>query len=482
MATNPQNSPYKTQRFSFIGSPQQRDGTFLKDQRFLNMYPELIKSPISDGKKYYLKKRPGTQIFQPLGAGEGRAIFNWNVTGAHYTCLGNIVYKDLVPIIALTTSTGVVGIIEYRVGGNDELFICDGTKGYTISTADVVTIISDPNFPSPHLPYPIYLDGYVFLAPAGGQTIRNSNLGDPLTWPTDGFIDAEMYPDNITQLSKQQNYLVAIGESSIEFFYDNANATGSPLQRNAPAVAQFGCVAPKTVSQTEKELILVGTTDNGGRTVWVIDGFQPTEIANEPVREALDLEGESIPSATGFNIQCAGHKWYVLNLALNQRTFVYDFEEQMWHEWSSGLTQAKFQYDFAANSALGIPALLSIAGGPSVLMSSGVYTDSGSTIAATVVTSKIDFDTIDRKRIYRLSLITDSPNGTTPVPMRVTWSDDDYNTWVPTAGAGLFLNATYPTITQLGYTRRRAFKFEFQQNLPLRMEAFEVDIIQESRR
>ena len=59
MSTNPYFTQYHTQRFSFIGSPQQRDGTATKDQRFLNMYPELIKSPISDGKKYYLKKRPG---------------------------------------------------------------------------------------------------------------------------------------------------------------------------------------------------------------------------------------------------------------------------------------------------------------------------------------------------------------------------------------------------------------------------------------
>jgi hypothetical protein len=447
------------------------------------MYPELIKSPISDGKKYYLKKRPGTAVFETYSnTGQGRGIFYWQVTGNYLTVLGNTVYLGATAIITLTTSTGPIGCIEYRVSGTDELFVCDGAMGYIVNTGGGVTIITDPNFPTPHLPYPVYIDGYVFLAPVGGQTIRNSNLNDPTTWPVDGSIDAEMYPDNIVGLFKQQNYLVAVGEESIEFFYDNANATGSPMQRNAPAVAQFGCGAPQTINQTETQLILCGQTANGGRTVWVIQGFQPTEIGNEPVREALDLEGPAMASATAFTIQCAGHKWYVLNLKNNQRTFVYDFEEQMWHEWSGGLSQACFGYDYAADSGSGSPVLLAIAGGPSVAMSPTTYQDSGVTINCTVITSKIDFDTIMRKRIYRLSVITDAPNGDNNVPMAVYWSDDDYNTWVPTAGAGLNLNASYPTITQLGYTRRRAFKFVFQQNLPLRMEAFELDIIQEVRR
>ena len=71
MATNPYFTQLHTQRFSFIGSPQQRDGTYQKDQRFLNMYPELIKSPISDGKKYYLKKRPGVSRQVQVGSGAG---------------------------------------------------------------------------------------------------------------------------------------------------------------------------------------------------------------------------------------------------------------------------------------------------------------------------------------------------------------------------------------------------------------------------
>lgn len=480
MATNPYFTQLHTQRFSFIGSPQQRDGTDAKDQRFVNFYPELIKSPISDGKKYYLKKRPGVAPFLNLGAGQGRGTFFWQSNGNYLSVVGNILYSNSTPIQTLNTSSGPVGFAEFKTDTEDVVVLCDGFNGWTIGNGNAVNLITDPNFPTPHIPNPIYLDGYLFLAKATTQTIYNSNLNDQTTWPVDGFIDAEMFPDNLVGLAKVQNYLACVGAYSIEWMYDNANATGSPLQRNAPAVSQFGCPAPSTISQTELELILVGTTANGGRTVWTINGFQPTEIGNAPVREALDLEGPSITLATAFTIQCAGHKWYVLNLYSSSRTFVYDFEEQMWHEWSD-VNGNKFPFDYAADAGDGQPLLLGQSNATaSYVLSPTNYTDNNVLINCEATTVKIDFDTIMRKRIFRLSIIGDSPNGDVNTPMTVYWSDDDYNTW--SSGETLLLNGTYPTITQLGITRRRAFKFIYKQPYPLRMESFELDYTQEVRR
>lgn len=442
------------------------------------MYPELIKSPISDGKKYYLKKRPGLANFHTLPGGLAQGMFYWN--GNYYYAIAGELYVNGTPIFTLATSTGEVGFCEYRDDSTDELFMCDGIKGYLVHSDNTVFTITDPNFPSGHIAKPVFFDGYIFLAGTNTQTIHNSKLQDPTTWPSDGFIDAEMFPDQLVGLAKVQNYIAAVGTTSIEWFYDNANATGSPLQRNAPAVTQFGCPAPDTINQTEKELILVGSTANGGRTIWVIDGFQPTEIANIPVREAIDLEGASLSQASANTIQVGGHKFYVLNLLASQRTFVYDFEEQMWHEWTSGSGQNNFGWRYAADSGNGSPVWLAFSGGPSVQMNPSYYLDTNVPITCTVITTKIDFDTIKRKRLYRLSLIGDGPNGDNNVPIIVSWSDDDYNTF--TSGTTLNMNSSYSTITQLGYTRRRAFKFVYQQSYPLRLEAFEVDIIQEVRR
>lgn len=447
------------------------------------MYPELIKSPISDGKKYYLKKRPGLNSFNTgLPTGNAQGIYYWAANNSYYYVINGILYVNNGTVVGNFTSSNVqVGFCEFRSDSTDQLFMCDGTNAWVMGPTNSRVLITDPNFPTPHLPYPIFLDGYIFLAKAGTQTIYNSQLEDPTTWPSDGFIDAEMFPDNIQCLSKVQNYIAVVGTQSIEWMYDNANSTGSPLQRNAPAVSQLGTPAAATVNQTEKELILVGQTGNGGRTVWVIDGFQPKEIANEPVREALDLEGTMIGNASAFTCQVSGHKFYVLNLVGARRTFVYDFEEQMWHEWQTGSTNNLFNYKYCADSGNGTPVLLNYSvTGYSVQLNPTVYTDNDIFIYCTVITTKLDMDTIMRKRIFRLSLNTDAPQSGAGTPFSVSWSDDDYNTF--TTPVTMTLNGTYPTITQLGYTRRRAFRFDYSWSSDLRMESFELDYIQEVRR
>jgi hypothetical protein len=181
-----------------------------------------------------------------------------------------------------------------------------------------------------------------------------------------------------------------------------------------------------------------------------------------------------------MTVQCAGHKWYILNLVVNGRTFVYDFDEQMWHEWTSGVGQQCFDFAYAADSVAGTPAFLSFNTGFLGYMSELSYQDlNGTPIRCMVQTVKIDFDTIMRKRFFRLSMIGDAP-ATGDTPMTINWSDDDYNTWV--GNRTLQLNGSYPTITQMGSARRRAFQFIYQQNLPLRLEAFELDVTQEVRR
>lgn len=486
MATNPYFTQLHTQRFSLVGNPQQRDGLTandVRDQRFLNCYPELIKSPMTEGKKYYLKKRPGTGglVAQTGASGGGRGCHYFAASGTYISVVGTGVYSNSTLLGTLSTSLGAVGFAEYEYNnGTVDLMFTDGTHLYLMTAALAITLVTAVTFP--HIPQPIYLDGYLFLAQTGSGLIWNSALNDPTTWPADGFIDAEMYPDNIVMLTKAQNYLVAVGQQSIEFFYDNANSTGSPLQRNAPAVAQMGTPSPFSVVQTEQEFIFVGATGNGGRTVWVIKGFQPTEIGIEPIREALDDEGSSGGSIYAFCVQCSGHKFYVMNLPLSGRTYVYDFDEQMWHEWSTGTSQAMFFCNFSCDGPNGSPVVQSTSNGVLYTLAPDIYTDiSGtSTIKVQITTIKLDFDTIKRKRMYRLSLICDGPNGTNNVPITVEFSDDDYNTWG--VARTLNINGSYPTITQCGLFRRRACRFTYQQPYPLRIESFEVDITQEVRR
>lgn len=479
-ATNLQETSYKTERVALIGSPQQRDGTtFGKDQRFVNFFPEMIKTKtkvplFGEPRGYYLRSRPGTL---KVGGGvnaPGRGVIYFS--GHIYWAAGNILYRDNTAVQTLDTSSGTVGFSPYQ-GIYSALIVLDGTSGWVVKTDLSITKIVDANFPTPHVPHPVSLDGYVFAAKAGTADIYNCNVNDPFTWSASQFITAEMYPETIVNLTKNQNYLYAIGTSAIEYFSDAGIATGSPLARNAAAVQQYGCPAPESVAQTDIEVILVGENNNGGRTVYKVSGFKSEDIGIPALSQWLNSLSNTInTTAFGYVIRSLGHKWYILNGPT--RTWVYDFEESMWHEWCYRADGTTFMSNYGADYIDSRVLLIHNVDGSLLLLDETVHTDyyngGAVPIACSATTVRIDGGTNKRKSCNRLTLIGDSPLGVANTQYEVSWSDDDYNTW--TTPIILQMNPYMSAISQLGSFRRRAFKITYSQPYPSRLEGMELNI------
>lgn len=468
------------------------------------------------------------------GEGRGMYYWVISGVGHIMTVIGNKVYNNGVEVLTLTTSTGECGFTEFVSStGTVSLILLDGTNGYVFSSPSASTQISsaattvwaagtayllndvrrptinngfvyvvttagtsgvtEPTwpttagstvtdgtvvwqcqeyaFPSPHIPMPIFLDAYLFVAKADSEDVYNSNLDDPLAWTPGDYFSAEMYPDKIVALSKNNNYIYAIGSSSVEYLYDAAQPTGSPLGRHDSAVQQFGAAAPGTVVQTEKEVIMVGETNNGGHTVWTIDGFKEKEIGIPMVKSALLAEGVDISKATAHCLRVSSQKLYIL--CLTKRTLVYSFDTNMWHEWQTG--SDVFVGGHGTDGPPGQAYVLGRLDGKTYLMSEDYFTDAGTPITCSIVTPKLDFDNINRKFMHRLSVVGDVPDDTlVDSNISVQWSDDDYKTW--STARTLKFNADLPAIFQMGQFRRRAFKFIYTLPHLLRIEGMEVDI------
>lgn len=476
---NPVSSTYDTKRYDFAISPHQRSGSLPnKDARLLNMMVEPLTAPTEENKRITIKSRPGLTTAYTVGTGVGRGCYYWVVSGVGYviSVCGSAVYTNGTSLSTITTTTGKVGFTEFVSStGAVTLVMVDGTKGYVFTSPTVApTLITSMDFPSPHIPMPIFLDGYLFLAKTGTQDVYNSNLDDPALWTAGDFISAEMYPDKIVALSKNNNYLYAVGRTSIEYLYDAANATGSPLGRHESAVQQFGTVAYASVVQTDNEVILLGGTDNGGHTVWTISGFKEKEISTAAIKGILLAEGSALENATAFCIRVSSQKLYVVTLT--SRTLVYSFTTELWSEWASGTAgTSAFLGNCAADGPNGTAHILDASGGKVYTISEGVYTDDGVAFLCQIVTNKYDFDTFNRKTMSRLSLIGDVPDSTgVDNTVLVSWTDDDYQTW--SAARSLSFNYDYPSIAQLGNFRRRAFKFSYSLPHLIRLDGFEVDI------
>lgn len=458
----------------------QRNGVDeLKDQRFLNCFTEQIKAQITDAKKYYTKKRNGL-AHRVTQAGTTRGMIYEDTTMKMFFVVGTTIYQyDGTTVSTVQTgiaSGGNVGMTVHLTT-SVSVVVLTGTQGWVINpVAGTATQITDADFPNPHLPYPVSMDGYLFVAKANSADIYNSDLDDAFAWDPSQFITAEMYPDNIVALTKNNNYVIAVGSGSMEYFYDIGNATGSPLQRNDSAVQQIGTACPDSVVQTEKEVALVGSTGNGGRTVWVVEGFKADEIGTEAVRNSLNSLGTNITTMNAYCIRVNGHKFYVLRMPTINQTWAYDFDTKLWNEWSStnsgGTDQEVFMGKFASDSNLGYPYMMGSAG-EIYLMSETAYQDHGRAIKTQITTLKLDFDNMNRKDIYRMAVFGDWPlSGDSTIT--VEWSDDDYRTW--SNPRTIQLSSNHPWTRRLGKFVRRAFRITHTDNTPLRLEGMEVDI------
>jgi len=463
---------YKNIRLPLIGALSNRTASGDKDQRFVNIYPETRKVDQIESIKIFMQKRAGLDLYKNYSTGEGRGIILFKDT--LFFVIGNKVWVDTPTpsaLITLATSTGPVGMVLGNSSlTGDYLFLCDGTNGYVITSTVAYTQVTDLDFPTPHVPSPTFIDGYVLLAK--GSDVYNCDLDDPLSWNTTNFLSAEIFPDPVVALARQNNQVVVFGSSSVEFFYDAANASGSPLSNNDGTVIRVGCAAPYCIYQSEMYTAYIGQTASGGRAVWFIEGFKPYKVSDEYIERILEQEVD-MTDCYGFGIRVLGHMFFVINLITTNRTLVFDVDEKLWHEWSSnnGGSHSRFKSNFAVDGTDGITYVQGDTDGSVYTMNPSHYTDDDSgNILVELVTNKFDMDTYNRK--FGSTLIVVGDQYSTSNTIDVSWTDDDYQTF--NTPYSVELSEDYPTVKQLGSFRRRAFKLEHALDKPLRLETLEI--------
>ena len=233
------------------------------------------------------------------------------------------------------------GATGFMFKSTRDAFLFDGV-------ANTITKVTDVDYPAVTVPGVAYLDGYFFVMDANG-TIYNSGLEAPLEWNSLEFINCEAEPDGGMAIAKYLNYVVGFGNWTTQFFYDAANATGSPLAVIQSATIQTGCANGYSVAQFDGKLVWMGTSHEKGRGVYALQGsMSPTKVSTPDVDRILNADSlaKVFSWGAGFN----GHSLYVLTLATTGITLVYDFTSQVWSHFTrrkagtaksvSSLTQA----------------------------------------------------------------------------------------------------------------------------------------------
>jgi len=460
-----------------------------------NIFFELIQNQ-STGENYYnVIKRDGWEIafptpdLQPV-----LGLYYWSITGYTVVVTKNHIYQynqstGVLVTTAATLSFTSVNSQKYGVNfteflfedGHVDLIISSGDVAGGLSTAGAWNPISDPDFPTSFFSYPVFLDGYLFFVDDKGNII-NSDLNNPYSWTASNFIAVESYPDITQAIARVGNYIVALGTSSCEWFYDAANPTGTPLARVDGATQEIGYL--QGLAATENAVYFVGRSSKGAASVYQIKGLKVTDMGSPPVRRWLGVT-TVVRNRRGSILNMAGHRFYIINQVTDQtqavQTYMLDLDNQM---WSSLIFRQDAAGPYIFSSTTGFDNNLtndygathtyfSEFGVNNVSVFRPELTQDNSIINFTCqfTTRPLDFGNYRLKFVSRLVFYTDqTPASST---MNISWSDDDMNTY--TTPRTVNVANVYQPLYACGSFRKRSFKLTYTDQYPMRWRSVEVD-------
>jgi hypothetical protein len=468
-----------TERLPITQPIESRTGSFAKDSYSSNCFFE------SRDQKREFVKRPGlvsavqiTPVTPPAYTpSQGLVSFNNKLV----VVINNTVYQIDPSSSYATTVLGVTSSSTSqsyftKTFLDTYLFFHNKVTGYLLNQSGA--FISMTMFPTtPYVSGTVFLDNYLFIATTDNR-IYNSNVGDPTTWDALNYISFEQTTDTLVGITKHLNYLVAFGSFSIQFFYDAANATGSPLALAASYTAEVGCVSGDSIVSTSNTVLWVGSSKTNSRCVYLMDGVSAIKVSTSSVDR--HLEADDFSQVTAYCYTIDGHTLYILTLHDTQKTLVYDLNEKMWYTWTQYSMQSSDQPNPGTyQESYFRPAFFASLNNTAYTLDDdtatlyyfdvNTYQDNGQSIYCRTVTDISDNGSTKRKFFGRLEIIADKVAGV----MQIRHTGNDYNTW--SSYRSVDLNATRPQVYLSGSDRRRAWEFLCTSNVPLRLDGAEID-------
>ena len=310
----------------FCGPAYKNDSLAISAQTCINLYPEIngkdSKVPIA------LKPTPGLKLWATLtGGGSVRKIKKTSSNRFFGVC-GNTLTE--VTISGTLIVRGTINSNSGRIDMTDnglELIIVDAAMNegwiYTLST-NTLTQITSSGYPGGS--HVSFINQRFLVNKPNTQQFYWSDLVDGTTW--DGsFASAEGSPDRI-------NSMIALGGEEWVFgdeSYDVFDNIGSSFERIDGTHYDIGCIAPNSLSKTDKNVFWLGGDSLGHGKVFSNAGYRPQAIS-DPALEQTIQRYSKIDDAIGYCYQQLGHEFYVLSFPSAGTTWAYDLSTNMWHE------------------------------------------------------------------------------------------------------------------------------------------------------
>ena len=489
---SPEFNTYKTVPIAFDGNTTYRSGdlTTQRDINVVNFFYDRI-SQENKTRETWLKKRPGLattaySLSRPAPTDSIRGFFYDSANNRLYWAVANKVFSanpdtntTIRTVCTLATSSGYVGFCEFFKSSTNTRYviISDGTDLWVDDVVGASCVeVTDVDLPSPHVPQPISLDGYVFLAKENTGDLYNSDNDDPTAWTPGDYISTEMSGDFIVKIVQNRNYIVAFGSNSMEMFWDAANTSGSPLRRNDVGYKDIGYVTG--MAKIGKNVFFVGQDSARNNCVYMIDGFDVNKVSTSVVDRSIQAiattdnsKGSVYLDTNGYALSIDGHTFYVLRTP--QTTWMFDNESNFWYELrGSDGTNLKIEASWSMYNGMQYVAIV----GQTYIskMSPSLYQDFGSNFTCTYTTERVTGGSLNFSVCNKVTLGVDRQVNTGESNVVLSWSDNDWYSTTGSRNINVFKEA--PKAYSLGQFRTRSFRITYADNYPIRLKGMELEL------
>lgn len=412
-----------TQRIPFVGNITDRDvaailGASQLDQFMENVCFRVVKNDITRTQRVQITPSSTLNtLVSPGGSGENRAVMVWlgssdgdNIVSAR----GDSNSEMFEDTTSRSSITGLARFLsETTISGVANFVVISATSGgrtWFYPAGGALTEITDTDFP-PKQSSPltitgnaVHLDGYMFVMCTNGE-IWNSDLNSLANWSATSKITADRQPDGGIGIARLKDMIVAFGKSTIEFYRNTGNASGSPLSRIPDATINMGAINQYSIIQFRDSIAFIGVSKENTVGVYLLDGGKPVPISTGVVNEYI---AHLSSNALGLCVWAdrGGIQLGIRQTAITDNALLlYDPEVGLWTQWVGNDTINGTDVIVSPTAASGMSAVVACADGTVKRVRN--LTPSSEGLGMRVVLGPIDGGTMNRKTWKKLRLIGD---------------------------------------------------------------------------
>jgi hypothetical protein len=228
-------------------------------------------------------------------------------------------------IVAVDTNALTVNMSNNATGNN-------ATASINL-TIPVFGQITDPGFPAnPQRLW--FIEGWLGVNQGGSRNFQTTGPTPyQMLFPGAFFALKDSSTDNLITMYENNREAWMIGERTSEVWF-NAGGANFAFSRIPGVGPQMGCAAVNSIARCGQQLAWLGRNEQGQNIVVVTSDYTWSRISTH----AIDHEIAQYPvvsDAIGYGYEEDGHLFYVLTFPTADKTWVFDFTSEFWHQRAS---------------------------------------------------------------------------------------------------------------------------------------------------